>query len=201
MADTTKIPVRILDRLNSAPYGAYGIDPDQTIVFWNLRAEEILGYKATQVLGRKCYEAVRVLALDGRTTVCTRNCPAIISANRGDIPPVAYVQITSASGIRKQVTMFSLIVNNRDEQPLLVHMFHESPDGESNSDEPVPPPLTARETEVLSQLALGMRPAEIADQLFISVHTVRKHISNAGKKLHAHGTISTVLAARSRHLI
>lgn len=201
MADTTGIPVHVLDRLKTAPYGAYGIDLNQTIVFWNARAEEILGHKASQVLGRKCYEAVQVIDLDGKTTVCTRNCPAIIAANSGYIPPVAYVQMVSASGVRKPVTMFPLIVNSRDERPLLIHMFHETPAGEPDSDKPMPLPLTSRETEVLSKLALGMRPVEIADQLFISVHTVRKHISNACKKLHAHGMMSTVLAARSRHLI
>ena len=201
MAESTRIPSHILDRLKSAPYGAYGIDLNQNIVFWNARAEEILGYEADQVLGRKCYEAVQVESLDGRTTVCTKNCPAIIAANSGYIPPVSNVQMVSASGLRKRVTMFPLIVNNKDDQVLLVHMFHETPASGQDADEPVPLPLTSREVEVLNMLTQGLRPAEIADQLFISVHTVRKHISNAGKKLHAQGMMSTVLAAKHRQLI
>ncbi len=38
--------------------------------------------------------------------------------------------------------------------------------------------LTAREQEVLSQLAVGHATGEIADRLFISEHTVRDHIKS-----------------------
>ncbi|MGM0386415.1 MAG: LuxR C-terminal-related transcriptional regulator [Actinomycetota bacterium] len=38
--------------------------------------------------------------------------------------------------------------------------------------------LTAREQEVLSQLAAGHATGEIADRLFISEHTVRDHIKS-----------------------
>lgn len=201
MPTTTRIPTNILDRLKGAPYGAYGIDLNQTIVFWNAQAEEILGYKARHVLGRKCYEAVQVLSLDGTTAVCTQNCPAIVAANRGHIPPVAYVQMRSASGLCKRVTMFPLIATDEADQLVLIHMFHETPVDEPNADEPLPLPLTSREIEVLNLLALSLRPMEIAEQLFISVHTVRKHISNASEKLHSHGMMSAVLAAQRRRLI
>ena len=201
MAKTTRIPTSILDRLRSAPYGAYGIDLNQTIVFWNAQAEEILGYKANEVLGRKCYEAVQVLSLDGATAVCTQNCPAIIAANRGRIPPVSYAQMRSASGLLKRVTMFPLIATDDADQLVLIHMFHETPIDEPNADEPMPLPLTSREIEVLSLLAVGLRPMEIGARLFISVHTVRKHISNASEKLHSHGIMSAVLAAQRQHLI
>lgn len=44
-------------------------------------------------------------------------------------------------------------------------------------------PLTAREIEVLRLIAAGMRNQEIADQLFISLSTVKRHIANAYGKL------------------
>ncbi len=201
MSDTIIIPGNLLDRLRDAPYGAYGIDLNQTVVFWNAQAERILGYKASEVLGRKCYEAVQVLALDGTTTVCTQNCPAIVAANRGRIPPVSYAQMRSASGLLKRVTMFPLIATDDRDRTVLIHMFHEIRVDEPNPDEPMPLPLTSREIEVLSLLAVGLRPMEIAERLFISVYTVRKHISNASEKLHSHGMMSAVLAAQRRHLI
>jgi LuxR family maltose regulon positive regulatory protein len=43
-------------------------------------------------------------------------------------------------------------------------------------------PLTAREVEVLSLVAAGMRNQEFADRLFISLHTVKRHIANAYAK-------------------
>jgi LuxR family maltose regulon positive regulatory protein len=44
-------------------------------------------------------------------------------------------------------------------------------------------PLTAREVEILRLIAAGMRNQEIADHLFISLHTVKRHIANAYAKL------------------
>ena len=44
-------------------------------------------------------------------------------------------------------------------------------------------PLTAREVEVLRLVAAGMRNQEIADHLFISPSTVKRHIANAYGKL------------------
>jgi LuxR family maltose regulon positive regulatory protein len=44
-------------------------------------------------------------------------------------------------------------------------------------------PLTAREAEILRLIVAGMRNQEIADHLFISLHTVKRHIANAYGKL------------------
>lgn len=193
--------MNILDRLRSAPYGAYAIDLNQTIVYWNEQAEQILGYKAQYAIGRKCYEVVQSLALDGTTSACKKNCPAIVAANRGEIHPVAYASMRCASGQRKQVTVFPLIATNESDEFVLVHMFHEAHPGQADIDSQVPVSLTPRELEILRLLAMGLRPSEVAEQLVISVHTVRKHISNASEKLHSHGMLSAVLAAQRHHLI
>lgn len=44
-------------------------------------------------------------------------------------------------------------------------------------------PLTRRESEILQLIAAGMRNQEIADHLFISLSTVKRHIANAYGKL------------------
>jgi len=44
-------------------------------------------------------------------------------------------------------------------------------------------PLTAREVEIVRLVAVGMRNQEIADQLVISLPTVKRHIANAYGKL------------------
>jgi LuxR family maltose regulon positive regulatory protein len=46
-------------------------------------------------------------------------------------------------------------------------------------------PLTARELEILRLIAAGLRNQEIADRLFISLPTVKRHIANAYGKLGA----------------
>jgi DNA-binding CsgD family transcriptional regulator len=43
--------------------------------------------------------------------------------------------------------------------------------------------LTLREKEVLNLIASGYLNNEIAERLFISVHTVKTHISNVYKKI------------------
>ena len=56
-------------------------------------------------------------------------------------------------------------------------------------------PLTAREVEILRLIAAGMRNQEIADHLFISLSTVKRHIANAYGKLGvSHRTEAVALA-------
>lgn len=60
----------------------------------------------------------------------------------------------------------------------------ESPESEAGS---LPAGLTAREAEVLGLLASGLSSREIGDQLFLSVRTVERHVTNVYAKIGAHG--------------
>ncbi len=55
--------------------------------------------------------------------------------------------------------------------------------------------LTEREREVLGLLAGGLSNAAIAEQLFVSVHTVRNHIANLSAKLGAHSKLEALSIA------
>ena len=55
--------------------------------------------------------------------------------------------------------------------------------------------LTKRELEVLSQIALGKTYRKIADQLFISPRTVKKHVENIYSKLHVHNKVQAIQTA------
>lgn len=189
----------ILERLEAAPYGTFGIDLDQNIIFWNAKAERILGYGPEQVLGRKCYEVLQSLALDGATPFRTRDCPAMATARTSHIPAAKRARMQSSSGERKRVAVIPLIARDGRGRTLLIHMFHETPGEGSNSKQADALPLTPREPEVLCMLAQGKRPADIAADLSVSVHTARKRISNATEKLHSHGAMAAVLAAHPHH--
>lgn len=52
--------------------------------------------------------------------------------------------------------------------------------------------LSERETELLQQLVQGLSYQQIADKLFISHGTVRKHIENIYSKLHIHSKVEAV---------
>ncbi|XCF07309.1 response regulator transcription factor [Tamlana crocina] len=61
--------------------------------------------------------------------------------------------------------------------------------------------LTAREVEVLEQLSKGLSYGLIADNLILSVGTVRKHIENIYKKLQVHNKLEAVQKAQKNNLI
>ena len=61
--------------------------------------------------------------------------------------------------------------------------------------------LSSREKEVLNLLAVGNNYQEIANDLFISVDTVRHHIRNIYKKLHVHSGSEAVAKAIRKKLI
>ena len=100
--EVSETTIGILDLLNQAPYGAYAVDMSQTILSWNPSAERILGFKADQVIGRRCYEVLRNLPEEGSTPICIENCPSIRLAREGRIPPVVHVRMLCASGRRMQ---------------------------------------------------------------------------------------------------
>lgn len=58
-----------------------------------------------------------------------------------------------------------------------------------------PSPLSAREMDILSGLVDGKSYIVIADQLFISPHTVRKHMTNIYEKLHVNSKVEAVRLA------
>ena len=57
------------------------------------------------------------------------------------------------------------------------------------------PQLTAREWEVLALAATGMPYATIADRLFISVGTVRKHMEHVRERLGVHSVPAAAAVA------
>jgi DNA-binding NarL/FixJ family response regulator len=61
--------------------------------------------------------------------------------------------------------------------------------------------LSNREIEVLEQLSTGLSYTVIAENLFLSPSTIRKHIENIYKKLQVHSKIEAVQKARDHNII
>ena len=64
------------------------------------------------------------------------------------------------------------------------------------SETSLPEPLTEREREILHLLAAGLTNPEIAEHLFISAQTVKKHTGNIYAKLGVHSRMQAVARAR-----
>ncbi|NMH26727.1 response regulator [Flavobacterium silvaticum] len=61
--------------------------------------------------------------------------------------------------------------------------------------------LSTREIEVLEQLSKGLNYNNIAENLFLSPSTVRKHIENIYTKLQVHNKLEAIQKAKSNNLI
>jgi LuxR family maltose regulon positive regulatory protein len=65
----------------------------------------------------------------------------------------------------------------------------------------LPDPLTQRELTILRFLGTSMSTTEIADELCLSVNTVKTHLAAIYRKLPATGRREAVLRARELELI
>jgi len=61
--------------------------------------------------------------------------------------------------------------------------------------------LTKREVEILEHLATGLNYQLIAENLFISPPTVRKHLENIYRKLQVHNKMEAVQKAKKQNII
>ncbi|MBE9575211.1 MULTISPECIES: response regulator [Flavobacterium] len=61
--------------------------------------------------------------------------------------------------------------------------------------------LTSREIEVLEQLSKGLKYNAIAENLFLSPGTIRKHVENIYTKLQVHNKLEAIQKAKNNKLI
>ena len=61
--------------------------------------------------------------------------------------------------------------------------------------------LTPREIEVLEQLSKGIKYNAIAENLFLSAGTIRKHVENIYTKLQVHNKLEAIQKAKNNKLI
>lgn len=61
--------------------------------------------------------------------------------------------------------------------------------------------LSNREVEVLEQLSKGLKYNAIADNLFLSVGTIRKHVENIYTKLQVHNKLEAIQKAKNNKII
>ncbi|MFQ5795548.1 MAG: BTAD domain-containing putative transcriptional regulator [Candidatus Bipolaricaulia bacterium] len=67
--------VRVGDLVYFSSDAAFAVDHELRVVAWNRHAEEFLGYRAQEVVGRFCYAVLQAILPDGQV-LCTPHCQA-----------------------------------------------------------------------------------------------------------------------------
>jgi PAS domain S-box-containing protein len=211
---------------NSAD-GAFVIDEDQRVIYWNQAAQDLLGYASDEVVGQACHEILGGQGDRGQT-ICRHNCYVAAIAVTGS-PVTNYdTRVRTKSGELRWVNVSILTFEVSDNStPLVVHLFRDATQkreseqftqqvldaarrmraGEysgSHFSVSVDPPsrdLTDREREVLSLLAQGLSTRDIAQTLSISPATARNHIQNILHKLNVHSRLEAVAYAFEHGLV
>lgn len=85
----------------------------------------------------------------------------------------------------------------------LTQAFHDTPaePGAATAMPGLVDPLTGRELEVLARLAAGVPNQAIAEELFVTLFTVKKHVSHVLAKLGAGNRTQAVARARALGLL
>ena len=171
-------------------------DDDLTIRSWNAAAEQTTGIAAREAVGRPCWDVLGGTEANG-SLVCHRGCSQARLVREGWPVQRHDVKIRTATGPRI-VGLSTIAVENRGER-LFLHLIHDETPAEEVKD--ADPPLTQRQMQVLELIAAGAQAKSIAEQLGISVATVRNHIRSILVELDAHSQLEAIAHARTRGLL
>jgi len=201
---------------------AFSIDEQGLIRSWNRAAEKLFGYPAAKVLDQPCSTLFQGRGPLGNT-VCCEDCSVLECAHAKREVSDYDLEVKASGGQRLWVNVSILVfLDARTGRRLVVHMARDITSRRRReelaekvlgaarqlavlSDERVPSPpvspLTDQERRVLSLLAEGKSPDNVARALHISARTLRNHIHNAGRKLGTRSRLETVIHASRQKLI
>jgi LuxR family transcriptional regulator, maltose regulon positive regulatory protein len=108
-------------------------------------------------------------------------------------PLVPVLRQAAAQGIEPE-TVAKLLDTFREEGLLLEKQ-------KAEGDSPLSEPLSERELEVLRLVAAGLSNPEIAEHLFLSVGTVKRHVYNIYGKMDVTGRVEAITRARELKLL
>lgn len=178
--------------------GMFAVDGQGTVLSWNPGAEVLLGYRADEAIGRKCYEL-----LDGRLRsgkrLCASRCVARACTNRtAGIRDMDLV--VQHRGGRREVLRVST-VTLPDHGGGAAHFIRPAASEWNRRTAGVRltsdnlSAVSRREADVLRGLANGRSTHDIATDLCISPLTVRTHLRNLLRKLNLRSQTQLALFA------
>ena len=214
----------VLDLLAASETPAIATDAGARVIYWNRAAERLLGRPATASLGRACYEVLGGTDVFGNR-FCYESCPVVTMTQRGETVRRFELVVHPQSGPERATNVNILkLPGARPDQITLLHLLepidkesrlaralealgatpttepphHGLPSSDEDPKAPPGPPLTQRERQVLGAIARGLQNKEIAQELGISLATVRNHVHNILEKLEVHSKLEAVSLAFRR---
>ncbi|MGD0018026.1 MAG: sensor domain-containing diguanylate cyclase [Candidatus Limnocylindrales bacterium] len=97
--------------------GVYYVEPDRTIRYWNHGAENLAGYEASEIVGRRCYDNILAHVDAQGNSLCHATCPLAASMLDGE-PRDVTLWLRHREGYRKPVRVRTAPV--RDEAGAIV---------------------------------------------------------------------------------
>ncbi len=148
-------------------------------------------------------DAVRIMRavynIDASASAPRVTCPTLVYHARGDrrIPFEAGRQLAAAIPGARFVPLDSENHILLGQEPAFGRLFEELRDF-LPGDRSRFPVLTAREAQILDQIAQGLDNAQIAARLELSEKTVRNHVSHIFDKIHVESRAQAIVLARER---
>ncbi len=111
-------PVALPQLLDTLSEGVYLVDRNRTILTWNRACEEISGYSAEEVIGRRCFDNIlRHVDADG-TQLCRSACPLAETMLDGQ-PRSCHVWLHHKDGHRRPVKANTTPIRDPDTHAII----------------------------------------------------------------------------------
>lgn len=164
---------------------AFAVNGSHQIVAWNDGAERLLGLRADEVIGLRCYEALATtegsLCVDcryrcGPSVAPVRPASVAAAANARRLLADGKVFISTPQSDRKRVNVTTIAAHTRNGQLRVVHLLHEAHDPAAHETRDGQDAHTAHDESALA-----------AEAASASSHAPHRHAPPAPLAAQAHG--------------
>jgi DNA-binding CsgD family transcriptional regulator len=222
VAEPMALPSRVVDMVEQASAAALAIDQDNRVATINPAAIELLGADGERAVGAALSSILRARDVYGNR-ICDDACALHSMARSSEAVQSFELELESGDKPLRVAVSVVVVLSPWAEQYHLVYYLRprlrrrkadEAIERLVNGDGGAPlqilgevangvelPELTARQTEILCRIAGGGATRDIADDLHISVNTVRNHTQNILRKLSVHSKTEAVSLAIRQRLI
>lgn len=114
--------------LNNLWEGAYIIDENRIILFWNKGAYRISGYSSEEVIGKSCQDNILMHVSEDGTSLCKNKCPVLDTFRTGETQ-VKDVYLQHKKGHRVGVKLITMPLMDKDNnKKYVLELFQENYD-------------------------------------------------------------------------